>query len=51
MAETVTLKCSVCQNECVMEVEHEDGELLDTTGNRCLKGMASAQQQLNEMEL
>ena len=32
-----------------MEVEHEDGEMIDTTGNLCMKGMASAQRQLNEM--
>jgi len=49
--ETIQVKCTVCPNGCEMEVEHEDGELYDVTGNRCLKGMAYAQRQLNEMEM
>lgn len=49
--ETIKIKCGVCPNGCEMEVEHEDGELFDVYGNRCLKGMAYAQGQLNEMEM
>ena len=49
--EIIQVKCTVCPNGCEMEVEHEDGELYDVTGNRCLKGMAYAQRQLNEMEM
>ena len=43
------MKCAVCPNACELEVEHEDGELFDVSGNRCLKGMAFAQGQLNQM--
>ena len=48
--ETIKINCTVCPNACEIEVEHEDGELVDVYGNRCLKGMAYAQRKLNEME-
>ena len=48
--ETIMIQCTVCPNRCEIEVEHEDGELFDVSGNRCLKGMAYAQGKLNEME-
>ena len=48
--ETIKINCTVCPNRCEIEVEHEDFELIDVYGNRCLKGMAFAQRQLNEME-
>ena len=48
--EVIKMNCDVCPNQCELEVEHEDGELFDVSGNRCLKGMAYAQGQLNQMD-
>lgn len=35
--------CEVCRNNCRMEVEIEDGEAIDVTGNGCMKGYIFAQ--------
>lgn len=35
--------CEVCRNNCRMEAEIEDGEVVDVTGNGCMKGYVFAQ--------
>ena len=45
--ETVKMRCMICPNGCQLEVEVEDGEVYDVTGNRCMRGMAYAQRRLN----
>lgn len=46
--EYVKLTCGVCENHCELEAEVEDGEVMDVTGNRCLKGFSYAQQAVTE---
>ena len=46
--EKIEVICQICDNHCHMEVEHEDGEVTDVSGNSCMKGMAYAQEKLNE---
>lgn len=45
--ERKTLNCKGCPNECQMEAEIEDGEVIGVTGNRCMKGFAYAQEIVN----
>lgn len=45
MMEVIKVSCSVCENQCAMEAEVVDGEVMDVTGNRCLKGFMYAQQE------
>lgn len=47
---TEKIMCEVCKNGCEMEVETEDGEVQDVSGNGCMKGFIFAQQKLREME-
>lgn len=44
------LTCPVCDNHCRLEAELIDGEVMDVTGNRCMKGMIYAQRAAEEME-
>ncbi len=44
--EVIKVNCSVCENQCAMEAEVEDGEVIDVLGNRCLKGFMYAQRQV-----
>ncbi len=46
--ETINIKCGVCENQCELEVQAEDGEVLDVMGNRCLKGFSYAQRAVYE---
>lgn len=49
--EVIRVNCTVCENQCAMEAEVLDGEVMDVTGNRCLKGFMYAQREaLNRME-
>lgn len=43
--EVIKVNCSVCENQCAMEAEVVDGEVMDVTGNRCLKGFMYAQRE------
>ena len=43
--EKKTITCMVCPNCCELVAEIEDGEVMDVTGNMCMRGMAYAQQQ------
>lgn len=45
-----TLTCEVCQNHCTIEAEIEDGEVLDVSGNGCMKGFIYAQQMAESLE-
>lgn len=47
---TEKIMCEVCGNGCEMEVEIEDGEVQDVSGNGCMKGFIFAQQKFREME-
>ena len=44
------LSCKGCPNKCQLEIEIENGEVLDVTGNRCRKGYAYAQEIVNSQE-
>lgn len=48
--ETIKRVCLVCGNQCELEIEIEDGEMLDVTGNNCMKGMIYAQREVNKLE-
>ncbi|MEZ3488235.1 MAG: hypothetical protein K1W22_17055 [Lachnospiraceae bacterium] len=37
------IMCEVCRNNCRMEAEIEDGEVIEVTGNGCMKGYIFAQ--------
>ncbi len=37
------IMCEVCRNNCQIEAEVEDGEVIDVTGNGCMKGFVFAQ--------
>ncbi len=37
------IMCEVCRNNCRMEAETEDKEVIDVTGNGCMKGYIFAQ--------
>lgn len=41
--EKIKINCAVCNNQCQMEVEIEDDEVVDVTGNGCMKGYIYAQ--------
>lgn len=43
-------KCEVCENHCELEAEIEEGEVLDVSGNGCMKGFIYAQQETLRME-
>lgn len=45
-----TLVCAVCSNHCKMEAQVEDGEILDVSGNGCMKGFIYAQQEADSLE-
>lgn len=47
--EKLSITCGACPNGCHIEVEYEDGEVWDVTGNGCMKGMIYAQGQVNNM--
>lgn len=49
--EIVKVTCNICPNNCRIEAEVEDGEVLDVTGNGCMRGFASAQRMVNDMEI
>lgn len=45
-----TLTCAVCPNHCKIEAQIEDGEVLDVSGNGCMKGFIYAQQEADSLE-
>ena len=45
---TKIIRCEVCENHCEIEAEIEDGEVLDVSGNGCMKGFIYAQQEVNK---
>ena len=44
------IACEVCRNQCEMEVEMEDGEVAEVTGNGCMKGYIYAQNAVKEQQ-
>ena len=44
------IRCEICGNHCEIEAEVEDGEVLDASGNGCMKGFIFAQQEIRRME-
>lgn len=42
--------CEICDNHCEIEAEIEDGEVLDVSGNGCMKGFIFAQQEICRLE-
>lgn len=46
--EKIVVMCEVCRNNCRMEAEVEDGEVIDVTGNGCMKGYIFAQNAVRE---
>ncbi|MDO5590610.1 MAG: hypothetical protein Q4F98_06085 [Lachnospiraceae bacterium] len=47
-AETFNINCEICKNHCNLIVEAEGDEVLDVTGNGCMRGYAYAQTHLPE---
>ncbi len=48
--ERIKITCTACRNQCEIEVEYEEGEVIEVTGNGCMRGMARAQQTVNELD-
>ena len=46
--EKIVVMCEVFRNNCRMEAEVEDGEVIDVTGNGCMKGYIFAQNVVRE---
>lgn len=46
--EMIKVRCEVCDNHCEIEAEVQDGEVLDISGNGCMKGFIFAQQNIRE---
>lgn len=46
--ERIIRTCQICENHCELEAEVEDGEVLDVSGNGCMKGHVYIQQVVNE---
>ncbi len=46
--EKIVVMCEVCRNNCRMEAEVEDGEVIDVAGNGCMKGYIFAQNVVRE---
>lgn len=44
--EKIELTCGACPNACRLVAEYEDDEVLDVTGNNCMKGFIYAQQEV-----
>lgn len=49
--EKMEITCKACQNGCSLEVEYEDGEVMDVVGNGCMKGMIFAQGEINKLDI
>lgn len=47
--EKLNITCTACRNQCQIEVEYEEDEVIEVTGNGCMRGMARAQQRVNEL--
>lgn len=41
--ETIEMTCIICPNGCALKVQTEDKEMVDVTGNMCMRGYAYAQ--------
>lgn len=37
------IQCKSCRNECMLEVEVKDGEILSVRGNGCRRGLITAE--------
>ena len=46
--ETRKLTCEICKNKCHMTAEVAEGEVLDVSGNGCMRGYAYAMQKVEE---
>lgn len=46
MKEKLKTCCHSCRNECEIEVEYEDGEIIEVTGNGCMRGLVRAQSEV-----
>lgn len=44
--EKLRITCGACKNACELEVEYEEDEVWDVTGNNCMKGMIFAQSEI-----
>lgn len=44
--EKLELTCGACQNACQLTIEYEDDEVVDVTGNNCMKGFIYAQSEV-----
>ena len=44
------IACEVCRNQCELEVEMEDGEVVEVTGNGCMKGYIFSQYSVKEQQ-
>lgn len=44
------IRCEICDNHCELEAEIDDGEVLDVSGNGCMKGFIFAQQEIRRLE-
>ena len=47
--ETRKLTCEICKNKCHLTAEVAEGEVLDVSGNGCMRGYAYAMQKVEEL--
>lgn len=46
----IQIVCQVCPNGCQITAEAEDGEVVDVTGNGCMKGYIYAQREVLKLQ-
>lgn len=49
--EKLKTSCHACRNNCEIEVDYEDGEVIEVTGNGCMRGMIHAQSEVNKISV
>lgn len=43
------ITCTACRNQCRIQIEYEEDEVTEVTGNGCMRGMARAQEAVNKL--
>lgn len=44
------MTCTACRNQCRMRVKAEKGEVVEVTGNGCMRGISRATERVRRME-
>lgn len=47
--EKLKTSCHACRNNCELVIEYEDGEVIEVSGNGCMRGMIHAQGEVRRL--